>query len=95
VPGELLFHQPPGHVALLHSDAPGSRGINFIFLKSLISKAFMQDSILARDTVALRNVYSNNNFNMYGTALNGGCENKKPDLFPKPGFSKLHQPIPA
>jgi len=32
VPGELLFHQPPGHVALLHSDAPGSRGINFIFL---------------------------------------------------------------
>jgi hypothetical protein len=43
----------------------------------------------------LRNVYSNNNFNMYGTALNGGCENKKPDLFPKPAFSKLHQSIPT
>jgi hypothetical protein len=40
VPGELLFHQPPGHVALLHSDAPGSRGINFIFLNVADFKGF-------------------------------------------------------
>jgi hypothetical protein len=38
--GELLFHQPPGHVTLLHSDAPGSRGINFIFLKVADFKGF-------------------------------------------------------